>query len=142
MDQFRKNMLPIIAAFIWGTAFVAQSAGAEFLPPFAFNTVRSMIAVATLLAVIWVFSKLRKTPFLPPKEQRKDLLLGGICCGILSCFDHAGKLRRRSKGETEFSCFFNHGYLSPSLCPTNELARVRSTLTVRYLPTSSGFPGK
>lgn len=83
MDQFRKNMLPIIAAFIWGTAFVAQSAGAEFLPPFAFNTVRSMIAVATLLVVIWVFSKLRKTPFLPPKEQRKDLLLGGICCGAV-----------------------------------------------------------
>ena len=83
MEQFRKNMLPIIAAFIWGTAFVAQSAGADYLPPFAFNAVRSLIAVVTLLVVILIFSKIRKTPFLPPKEQRKDLLLGGICCGAV-----------------------------------------------------------
>ncbi len=81
MESLRKTMLPILAAFIWGTAFVAQSEGAAFLPPFAFNTLRSLIAVATLLAVIALFSKLRKTPFLPPKEQRKDLLLGGLCCG-------------------------------------------------------------
>ena len=83
MEQLRKNMLPILAAFIWGTAFVAQSEGADFLPPFAFNTVRSLIAVATLLGMIWVFSRIRKTPFLPPKEQRKDLLLGGLCCGAV-----------------------------------------------------------
>ncbi len=83
MEQLRKNLLPIIAAFIWGTAFVAQGVGAEYLPPFAFNAVRSMIAVATLLTVIFIFSKVRKTPFLPPKEQRKDLFLGGLCCGAV-----------------------------------------------------------
>ena len=76
-------MLPIIAAFIWGTAFVAQSAGAEYLPPFAFNAVRSMIAVATLLTMIFLFSKIRKTPFFPPRERRKDLLLGGLVCGAV-----------------------------------------------------------
>lgn len=83
MEQLRKNMLPIIAAFIWGSAFVAQSAGADYLPPFSFNAVRSVIAVATLLVVIFLFSRVRKTSFLPPKGERKDLILGGICCGTV-----------------------------------------------------------
>ena len=99
MEQLRKNLLPVIAAFIWGTAFVAQGAGAKYLPPFAFNTVRSLIAVATLLIVILVFSLIRKTPFLPPKEQRKDLFLGGICCGAVLTV--ASGLQQAGLGDTD-----------------------------------------
>ncbi|MBQ8600840.1 MAG: DMT family transporter [Clostridia bacterium] len=99
MEQLRKNLLPIIAAFIWGTAFVAQGVGAEYLPPFAFNTVRSMIAVATLLIVILIFSKFRKIPFLPPKKQRKDLVFGGICCGAVLTI--ASGLQQAGLGETD-----------------------------------------
>lgn len=81
MKQIRNNVFPILAAMIWGSAFVAQSVGAEYLPPFAFNAVRSCIATLALVIVVQVFSKLRKEAFLPPKEQRKPLLIGGLCCG-------------------------------------------------------------
>lgn len=94
MDPLRKKLLPILAAFIWGTAFVAQSAGAELMPPFAFNAVRSLIATLALLAVVIIFAKIKKEPILPPKGKRKDWLLGGLCCGIAlaiaSAFQQAG----------------------------------------------------
>lgn len=83
MNTIRKNLFPVLAALIWGTAFVAQSVGAAYVPPFAFNTVRSLIAAAALLLAAFLFSKVRKEPLLPPRTQRKDLLLGGFCCGAI-----------------------------------------------------------
>ena len=82
MDRIRHNLLPVLAAFIWGTAFVAQSKGADLMPPMAFNAVRSLIAVLVLLLVRALFSAGRREPFLPPKENRRDLLVGGLICGL------------------------------------------------------------
>ncbi len=94
MEQLRKNVLPILAAMIWGSAFVAQSVGADYMTPFAFNTVRSCIATLALVLVVVLFAWLRKEPILPPKEQRKPLLLGGLCCGgvltVASALQQAG----------------------------------------------------
>ncbi|MBQ3084175.1 MAG: DMT family transporter [Clostridia bacterium] len=77
----KYNLCAIVAAFIWGTAFVAQSVGADLLPTFAFNTVRSLIATVALLILLAVLSKIRKQSFLPPKQNRKPLLIGGLLCG-------------------------------------------------------------
>lgn len=82
MNQLTRSLLMVFAAFIWGSAFVAQSVGADLLPALTFNAFRSLIAVGALLAVILLFSKIQKKPFLPTKESRKDLLIGGICCGV------------------------------------------------------------
>ena len=39
-----KNALILfLAAFIWGTAFVAQSMGMDYLGPFGFNGIRSFV---------------------------------------------------------------------------------------------------
>ncbi len=81
MNQLTQSLLMVFAAFIWGSAFVAQSMGADLLPALTFNAFRSLIAVGALLAVIFLFSKVQKKPFLPPPKTRKDLLIGGICCG-------------------------------------------------------------
>ena len=70
MDIIRRNFLPILAAMIWGSAFVAQSKGAELMPPLAFNTVRSIIATIALLLVWFGYTKIKKIPFLPPKGNR------------------------------------------------------------------------
>ncbi len=81
MEKIRHTLLPVLAAFIWGTAFVAQSKGADLMPPLAFNMVRSVIATLVLLLVRYLFSKVRKEPFFPAPEKRKDLLIGGLVCG-------------------------------------------------------------
>ena len=42
----------LATAFIWGTAFVAQRKGMEFIGPFTFNGIRSFIGAGVLIPVI------------------------------------------------------------------------------------------
>ena len=62
-----KNLLGtaqlMLAAFIWGSAFVAQSAGMEHNGPFTFASVRFLIGGIVLLPVIFfkdLFEKKRQ----------------------------------------------------------------------------------
>ena len=41
--NYRSSFLLFLAAFIWGIAFVAQSVGMDYMGPFTFNGVRSLI---------------------------------------------------------------------------------------------------
>lgn len=74
----------MLTAFIWGTAFVAQSVGMDYLGPFTFNGVRSLIGAAALLPCIWILQILnKKDGAVKAEENRKDLITGGIACGLL-----------------------------------------------------------
>ena len=66
----------LLAAFIWGTAFVAQIAGVDRIGPFTFNTSRSVIAILCLGLYLWI-SKI-KFP-----ENKVELLKAGVICGFL-----------------------------------------------------------
>ena len=50
-NQVRQVLFPILAALIWGTAFVAQDLCADAIDTFTFNAIRSYIAVAALLVL-------------------------------------------------------------------------------------------
>ena len=76
----RQNIFPVLAAFIWGTAFVAQSVAADLVQPFTFNASRAFVGFLFLLVLCIVLRGKDK-----PKYDRKyyiDLIVGGICCGI------------------------------------------------------------
>jgi len=60
VNRVRQNILPLITAMIWGTAFVAQSVGMEYVGPFTFQAVRSLIGSAALIPVIWMMDRQRK----------------------------------------------------------------------------------
>lgn len=78
-------ILLVIAAFIWGSAFVAQSKGAEYLGPFTFLGLRSFLGTAVLMPVIFATdaAKKKKGTFVKPTpKDRKALIVGGIICGI------------------------------------------------------------
>ena len=82
INRIRQNVLPILAAFIWGTAFVAQSMAAEFVGPFTFNAARAVIAFFFLLGLCALPRIMRKKQGKPSMTaSRKDLFLGGLCCG-------------------------------------------------------------
>lgn len=84
----KNAIMLILTAFIWGTAFVAQSVGMDYLEPFTFNGVRSLIGGIALLPCILFLEKWnKKNPSEEPeaKGTKKDLILGGIACGILLC---------------------------------------------------------
>ena len=79
-------LLLIIAAFIWGSAFVAQSEGAKHLGPFTFLCLRSFLGTAVLLPVIFVTDMNKKKRGTLIKSTKKDiraLVIGGITCGIV-----------------------------------------------------------
>lgn len=79
-------LLLIIAAFIWGSAFVAQSEGAKHLGPFTFLCLRSFLGTAVLLPVIFVTDMSKKKKGTLVKSTKKDiraLVIGGITCGIV-----------------------------------------------------------
>ena len=59
----RQTVFPLLAAFIWGTSFVAQSMGAEFIGPFTFTTARSVVAFVFLLVLAIVMRKRRQRFF-------------------------------------------------------------------------------
>ena len=68
--QFTATILLILAAFIWGTAFVAQSTGMEFIGPLTFTNIRFLIG-AILIAP---FALREKNLFLNIENQKKKKL--------------------------------------------------------------------
>jgi len=91
----KNAFLLFMAAFIWGIAFVAQSSAAEFIRPFTFNGIRCLIGGITLLPLVLITHRKKRTT-LPSGEccdkdrqfspgELKTGLLGGFCCGICLC---------------------------------------------------------
>ena len=86
-----KNVVMLMtAAFIWGTAFVAQSVGMDYLGPFTFNGVRNFVGAAALLPCIWLLDRLNRRDVKDKavKEaknpgEKRDLILGGVSCGTV-----------------------------------------------------------
>lgn len=82
--KIKNTIMLLLAAFIWGTAFVAQSAGMDYMGPFTFNGVRSFIGGITLLPCILVFHYQNKKAALENKMgEQKTLFIGGGLCGLL-----------------------------------------------------------
>ena len=86
MKNFTRNLLALLAAFIWGTAFVGQSVGAERMGAFTFNFARSIIATVTLIIVSIVFDRVKRPVQKTAEEkriERRSIVRGGIWCGVL-----------------------------------------------------------
>lgn len=73
-----------ITAFIWGTAFVAQSLGMDQgIGPFTFNAARYAVGAIVLIPVILLLDRLLKRK---EAEEAPDITItikGGICCGVV-----------------------------------------------------------
>ena len=82
--KIRNSLLLVLTALIWGSSFVAQSEGGDVVGPFSFNCVRSIIGGIVLIPVIAVIDRIKPSPRRPKTPaERKQLLIGGICCGAM-----------------------------------------------------------
>ena len=86
-NQTKNSMLLMLCALIWGTAFVAQSAGSG-MGAFSFLAGRSWMAVLVLIPTVKAFDALHHRQGRPdgkPKTtaERKLLLKAGLVCGTL-----------------------------------------------------------
>ena len=79
-DSIKGKGMLFLTALIWGTAFVAQDAGSDYVGAFTFNTFRMFLAAAALFIVILFKEKVHLG-----KNQlhfSNNEVVGGIFCGI------------------------------------------------------------
>lgn len=81
---WRKALLLLLTATIWGVAFVAQSVGMDYVGAFTFNAVRNVIGGLVLIPTILLFDRKSKgvSPDTKSGSQRKHTLIAGIWCGV------------------------------------------------------------
>jgi len=83
----------LLAAAIWGFAFVAQREGMETMGPFLFNAARFFIGSAVLFPLVWYLSKKNKTPTNKETSTKKLLIAGsiaGLFLFLASSFQQVG----------------------------------------------------
>ena len=87
MSKFKGQIALLIAAIIWGSSFIFQKMGMDFMSPFTFGFYRFFLGSLALLPVIWIYSKFNKRK---PIEERteitswtdKTLIIGSLFCGV------------------------------------------------------------
>lgn len=78
----KNTLMLFLTAFIWGTAFVAQSVGMDYIGPFTFTCVRSLIGGIFLIPCICFLDKWRakndgaeRQKKADRKEEKKNVIL-------------------------------------------------------------------
>ncbi len=85
--SLRGSLLLLIGAAIWGSAFVAQDVGMNYVGPYAFNAMRYLVGALSLLPVIFVSDRIaaRKNPGRDQTQLRtynRRSWLSGIIAGL------------------------------------------------------------
>lgn len=87
--KMQSNILLLFTALIWGSSFVAQKSGMDYIEPFTFNGIRMVIGGLVLIPFILLMDrkKVRDGAAEPMSDEekakaRKKIIAGGICCGL------------------------------------------------------------
>ncbi len=93
MDRIKKKSLKnslmlMLAALVWGIAFVAQSEGMNYVGNFTFNACRFLLGGIVLIPCIYFLHGRKDSSWqtLSDEEQKKQVrmgIIGGICCGCV-----------------------------------------------------------
>jgi drug/metabolite transporter (DMT)-like permease len=86
MAKYKGQLALIMAAVIWGSAFIFQKMGMDHIGPFTFGIFRFILGSLALLPVIWIITAANNRK---PIESRKEifpwtdktLIIGSILCG-------------------------------------------------------------
>ena len=76
----KYRLLLLLAALIWGFAFVAQVIGMDSIGPYAFNGIRFLLGSLSLLPIIYYYPSGRN-----PKEASFSIWVAILMAGILLC---------------------------------------------------------
>ena len=147
----KNSLLLLLAAIIWGIAFVAQSVGMKYVGGFTFNAVRSLIGAVVLIPLIFILKK-RNSPSdsaskasgrsdtssntVSNMQEKKTLVIGGIACGICLClasnFQQFG-IKYTTVGKAGLSLPVKLGSSLSSDCSLAKNARNLSGLPLQWL---------
>ena len=104
LKTIKNPLLLLLAAVIWGVAFVFQKS--QTIPPFMFNVLRSLVAGVVLIPIIAIMGKHAPKPIDGKHADKKTLILGGSLCGIAlavaSAFQQYGMYVGADAGKSGF----------------------------------------
>jgi len=106
-NQIKGTVFLLLAAVLWGASFVFQNEGAQIIDPIAFNGLRSLLgslALIPVIAITGILNRKKGNTKKASKEDKKNLLSGGLFCGLALCL--AGTLQtlgiKQGAGESGF----------------------------------------
>lgn len=76
----KSDGLLLLAAAIWGFAFVAQRVGMLYIGPFTFNAVRFALGTLSLIPLL-LYQNKKQQKMVPASISTKKLFLGGLLAG-------------------------------------------------------------
>ena len=84
LNKLRGGFMLLIAALIWGTAFVAQSKGMDYVEPFTYNAIRTLLGGVVLIPVIYIFGRKNANANTENNYNSTRIsLIGGMICGLV-----------------------------------------------------------
>lgn len=130
MNRVQANLLLLLIALIWGSAFVAQSRGMADVGPMLFTGVRFLIGAAVVAPLAWLewrgLGRKNKRP--TPRDGKKILGLGALML-MGAAMQQIGIVS---------TSVTNAGFLTALYVP---LVPVLGWLMFRHLPHWSVWPG-
>ena len=83
-NNLKGSLILSLGALIWGFAFVAQTAAAEFVTPMTLNFIRFAVSAAVLALVLKISGIRTREPVFPrEKNKLKTSLAAGAVCGAM-----------------------------------------------------------
>lgn len=104
MNQLKGSLMLLLAAFFWGTTFVAQTSASDAIGAFTFNATRSFVGAAFLGGLILTLNKTRNkkdtkyyemtykevngekiesTSEITSAHNKKSVIFAGFICGVV-----------------------------------------------------------
>lgn len=85
--KMKSNIMLLLTALIWGSSFVAQKSGMDYIEPFTYNGIRTFIGGLVLIPVLIFFTKKNNRQSGENEkvfdfQKDKMALIGGVCCGM------------------------------------------------------------
>jgi drug/metabolite transporter (DMT)-like permease len=77
------DLILLLAAIIWGFAFVAQRVGMDYIGPFTFTAVRFTLGTLVLVPILALWKRVPFRGVAPPSPERKRIILLQLLLGFL-----------------------------------------------------------
>ncbi|MVX66766.1 EamA family transporter [Clostridium chromiireducens] len=86
MKKMRGELILLLSAMLWGTCFVFQKMGMDYIGPYTLGTFRFLIGALALIPFMFIFDHMKHKKSPDTQKMRlefmdKQLFIGGILCG-------------------------------------------------------------
>lgn len=107
MGALQSNLLLLLAAAIWGLAFVAQRVGMDYVGPFTFNGIRFLLGSLSLLPLILYYRNQHKqTAPARPRDAIKAGVLAGLILFIAASLQQIGLIYTTAGKAAFITCLY------------------------------------